>query len=158
MLIDRTPCRGTTHQFIFFYFTYFWHISLGKYMGILTDRFSYTSGSTDVYIFVYPPTNLFSFIFLFLTYFAWKIYRNTDRQVFWHVRVDWCDIFRLENIWEYWQTAAGFLTCPGRLMNTDRQVFCRLHMHIHISYTNIQVITHTCEEDHKYLSCKGSNK
>jgi hypothetical protein len=27
---------------------------------------------------VVPPTNLFSFIFLFLTYFAWKIYRNTD--------------------------------------------------------------------------------
>jgi hypothetical protein len=34
--------------------------------------------------------NLFSFIFLFLTYFAWKIYENTDKQVFWHVRVDWC--------------------------------------------------------------------
>jgi len=32
-------------------------------MGILTDRFSDTSGSTDV------------------TYFAWKIYGNTDRQL-----------------------------------------------------------------------------
>jgi hypothetical protein len=38
---------------------------------------------------VVPPTNLFSFIFLFLIYFAWKIYGNTDKQVFWHVRVDW---------------------------------------------------------------------
>ena len=31
-------------------FSYFWYISLGKYMGILTNRFSDTSGSTDVYI------------------------------------------------------------------------------------------------------------
>ena len=31
---------------------------------------------------VVPPTNLFSFIFLFLIYFAWKIYGNTDKQVF----------------------------------------------------------------------------
>ena len=30
---------------------------------------------------VVPPTNLFSFIFLFLIYFAWKIYGNTDKQV-----------------------------------------------------------------------------
>jgi hypothetical protein len=29
-------------------FSYFWYISLGKYMGILTNRFSDTSGSTDV--------------------------------------------------------------------------------------------------------------
>ena len=36
---------------------------------------------------VVPPTNLFSFIFLFLIYF---VYGNTDKQVFWHVRVDWC--------------------------------------------------------------------
>ena len=28
---------------------------------------------------VVPPTNLFSFIFLFLIYFAWKIYGNTNR-------------------------------------------------------------------------------
>jgi hypothetical protein len=30
---------------------------------------------------VVPSTNLFSFISLFLTYFAWKIYGNTYRQV-----------------------------------------------------------------------------
>ena len=44
---------------------------------VLVDRTPYRHMVSHV---VVPPTNLFSFIFLFLTYFAWKIYGNTDNQ------------------------------------------------------------------------------
>jgi hypothetical protein len=54
VLVDRTPIWYPMSWYrppIYFrLFSYFWYISLGKYMGILTNRFSDTSGSTDVYI------------------------------------------------------------------------------------------------------------
>ena len=52
--VDRTPIWYPMSWYrppIYFrLFSYLWYISLGKYMGILTNRFSDTSGSTDVYI------------------------------------------------------------------------------------------------------------
>jgi hypothetical protein len=96
-------------------FSYFWHISLGKYIGILTDRFSDTSGSTDV------------------TYFAWKIYGNTNRhlQVFWHVRVDW---------WILTDRFSADYTC---IYIYHTQTYKLLHIHvrktINISLAKVQI-------------------
>ena len=70
VLVDRapygTPCRGTAHQFIFVYF-------------LISDIFRLEN------LWEYWPTG-------FLTRLGrlMYIYGNTDKQVFWHVRVHWC--------------------------------------------------------------------
>ena len=62
-------------------------LQLSRFLGPAAVLLIYTTGARrqDPHMVphvVVPPTNLFSFIFLFLIYFAWKIYGNTDKQVF----------------------------------------------------------------------------